>query len=188
MSDSENGNSSPHVTKVVEPTESTTKEKKSGRAVMTDQKLANLEKARAARKANLEAKKYSKDKRGKAEERIEEEVKRRAREEAEKLADEVIARRELEKELSEYRAWKKEQAKVKKDDADEQPSAKGAKGGKKAATGTKTNKKPPAKPRKKKVQDISSDDDEEPVPARGRARAAPKYEVEQEDWLAGVLD
>jgi hypothetical protein len=183
MSDSENGNSSPHVE---QPAESTTKEKKSGRAVMTDQKLANLEKARAARKANLEAKKYSKDKRGKAEERIEEEVKRRAREEAEKLADEVIKQRELEKELSEYRAWKKEQAKVKKDDADKQPSTKSK--GKKAATGTKTNKKPPAKPRKKKVQDISSDDDEEPLPARGRARAAPKYAVEQEDWLAGVLD
>ena len=75
MSDSETSNAIPDVEQHAEQEASVTEKKKSGRGVMTDQKLENLAKARAARKANLEAKKYSKDKRGKAEERIEEELK-----------------------------------------------------------------------------------------------------------------
>ena len=107
MSDSETSNQIPDIEQHADQEASVTEKKKGGRGVMTDQKLENLAKARAARKANLEAKKYSKDKRGKAQERIEEEVKRRAREEAERLADGLIKQRELEKELKEYRDWKK---------------------------------------------------------------------------------
>jgi hypothetical protein len=192
MSDSETSNQVPDVEQHAEQETSVTEKKKSGRGVMTDRKLENLAKARAARKANLEAKKYSKDKRGKAEERIEEEVKRRAREEAEKLADDLIKQRELEKELAEYRAWKKQQAQIKKEDADEPKSTEK---GKKKPAPAKAKPKPPPKPRKKKVQeDYESDDEEDdyqaprrPVKGRGKAGGrAPAHE--EEDWLAGVLD
>jgi hypothetical protein len=192
MSDSETSNQVPDIEQLVEGGTQDSGKKKSGRSVMTEQKLANLEKARAARKANLDAKKYSKNKRGKAEERIEEEVKRRAREEAEKLADELIKKRELEKELAEYRAWKKQQAQIKKEDADEPKSTEKAK---KKPAPAKAKPKPPPKPRKKKVQeDYESDDEEDDYqaprrPVKGRAKAAgrqPAYE--EQDWLAGVLD
>lgn len=191
MSDSEVSNQIANDEQFVDSQTAESGKKKSGRAVMTEQKLLNLEKARAARKANLEAKKYSKDKRGRAEERIEEEVKRRAREEAEKLADELIKKREQEKELAEYRAWKKAQAEEvnkEKKDADTPKS-------KKKAAPAKAKSKAPAKPRKKKVQSESESDYEEDEyvedrrPARGgRARAAPRQAAPEEDWLAGVLD
>src|SRR4051794_18572554 len=77
-------------------------EKKPKKGVMTDTKLKNLKKARAARKKNLDAKKYSQDKRGPAEVRIEEEVNRRAEELAEKKALELIEKRKQEAELAEY--------------------------------------------------------------------------------------
>lgn len=86
---------------------------KSKRGVMTDVKLANLAKAREARKKNLEAKKtrYPKDKRSALEKKIQEqeELEERIAAEAEKKAMELIERKKQEEELREYRLWKKQQ-------------------------------------------------------------------------------
>lgn len=183
MSDTETTN---NVADIEQPLDSEpiTTAKKSGRSVMTEQKLANLEKARAARKANLDAKKYSQDKRGRAEERIEEEVDRRAREKAEKLAEELIKQRELEKELKEYRDWKKRQAELQKEDVSDQGKTK------KKPVAAKAKPKPTPKPKKKRVPDSETEEDDEyveRVPKRGGRRSTiPMYQ--EPDWLSNVLD
>ncbi|KAJ3054900.1 hypothetical protein HK097_000417 [Rhizophlyctis rosea] len=68
--------------------------KKSGKGVMTEQKRLNLEKARAARKANLEAKKkrYPVAKRAALDKKIEEEdlMEKRIVEEAERKVQEIL--------------------------------------------------------------------------------------------------
>ena len=86
-----------------------TPKKPSGKGAMTEKKLDNLKKAREAKKKNLDLKKYSQDKRPAAEERIEEELNKRAELLAEKKAEELIEKRKQEAELKEYCAWKKEQ-------------------------------------------------------------------------------
>jgi hypothetical protein len=187
MSDSEVSNNVPNDEQTTQTkVEGSTNKKASGRAVMTEQKLENLARARAVRKANLDAKKYSKDKRGKAEERIEEEVKRRAREEAEKLAEELIKQRETERELKEYREWKKKQAELVKDGDADKPKPKNKKAAPPKPKAEPEKKKKAPRARKPKVESDSEDEEEYSQPAPRRARTQTR--TFEEDWLANVLD
>ncbi|KAJ3024408.1 hypothetical protein HDV00_000942, partial [Rhizophlyctis rosea] len=139
--------------------------KKTGRGKMTEQKLANLAKAREARKAQLEAKKkkYPVDKRAALERKMQEEkeLQKRIEEEAESKARDIIEKQKLEAELAEYRAWKKEQEEL-------QSQATPATKKKAAPKKTAAPKKAPA--RKKKVAtDDETDEETSPPPTKRRA-------------------
>lgn len=161
MSDSENIEVEQNITE--ETITEETPVKKSGKGVMTEKKLANLEKARAARAAKLaEQKKNPKPKVKKAKMSdydLEEMVERKAAE--------LIEKKKVEQELAEYRLWKKEQANLAKAEA-EVPEKKTKKTTvKKKVEKPKAPKKPPVS-RKKKV--VESDSDSEVKPKKGRKK------------------
>lgn len=73
---------------------------------MSDAQKANLEKARAVKRANITKRPLEKRKR--AEELHQLDIDKAASEKAKALAEDIIKSREQEKELEEYRKWKKE--------------------------------------------------------------------------------
>ncbi len=81
---------------------------------MTEAQKANLQKARETRAANLkDPKRYPKgSKRDAATERYQAEIEEKAEALAEKKAIELIQKKKQEKELAEYREWKKNQQKI----------------------------------------------------------------------------
>ncbi|KAJ3029760.1 hypothetical protein HDV00_009446, partial [Rhizophlyctis rosea] len=175
--------------------------KKSGRGVMTEAKLANLAKAREARKKNLEAKKtkYPKNKRASLEQKIQEEEEntKRMEEEIERKARELLERQKQEQELAEYRQWKKEQEKLAKESAKEESKkpSKVKSATKKTAPAKTATKKTAPKKRKAPVEDYGdSSEEEKPVRSTGRATRAKKavpslsYSTDTGyDWLDDVL-
>ncbi|KAJ3051608.1 hypothetical protein HK097_007370 [Rhizophlyctis rosea] len=151
---------------------------KTAKGKMTETKLKNLEKARAARRQNLDAKKYSKDNRTAAEMRADEEIQRRAEELAEKKAEELLERKRQEAELAEYREWKKEQEKLQKEKDLKRKKAK------KTKDDTELDVKPKAKPRKKVAKAASEGDEDseaEVKPKRKVVRKKKAAVVEQEE-------
>ncbi|KAJ3029264.1 hypothetical protein HDV00_009676 [Rhizophlyctis rosea] len=169
--------------------------KKSGRAVMTEKKLANLAKAREARKAQLEAKKkkYPVSKRPALEKKMEEidEIDRRIQEEADRKLQDYIERQKREAELQELedlRKWKKQQEEDQGQPAKQKPATK-----KKSASAAA--KKPPPK-RKKTIEEEGeiSTDEETPQPTRkpARGRATQKkpsnYYSTEDDYGGGGYD
>ena len=172
MSDTESN----HVEENEPQVEHETPKKAPAKGKMTEQKILNLEKARAARKANLDAKKYSKEKRSAAEERIQLELERRAEELAEKKALELLEKQKQEAELEEYRQWKKEQAKLAKEKEMEKVEK---------ATKKKAPKAPPApkpKPKKKVTRKVASDSEEseDELPRKKPAKRVKQQYVEDD--------
>ena len=132
--------------------------------------LANLEKAREARAANrANITKYPKEKRDRAKQMYQEDVERKAEEKARLIAEEILSKKEQERELEEYRQWKKKsqssqsleeepevvapkpKAKPKPKPKPKQPSAKSA------AAPSKSTK---SKPKKEKEREPSEERDE----------------------------
>lgn len=135
--------------------------KKSGRGIMTEKKLANLEKARIARAKNLAEKKKNppkktaKPKVQQKEEPDEDEVDKLV----EKKALQMLKAKEQERELEELRKWKE-------------------------ATTAATKKKPvKRKPKKKVLQSDDEDDEEQSHQAKAskpKAKAQKQYLSQQE--------
>jgi hypothetical protein len=182
MSDTEETQLDPQLEQV-EPK----KEKKSpAKGIMTEKKLENLAKARAAKKANLDAKKYSKVKRSSAEERIEAEIARRAEEAAGQKALELLEKQKQEAELQEYRQWKKEQAKLAKEQTE-------------ALRQKEAQKKTKAKPKKKVVrkvvrieesedesEDFSESEDDLPLPPPKKKRPTQRKYADDDNFVSGI--
>ena len=173
--------------------------KKSGKGTMSDKKLDNLAKARAARKANLEAKKkkYPVSSRPALEKKIaeQEELEKRIEEEAERKALAILERQKQEAELAEYREWKKNQEQLQKEQEATPAKAtkKKATPKPKATTAAVRNPKPKVASRKpKKQEQVDSDTDEswEDEPQYGRPKKQSQWNsapTNYNDWLDGVL-
>ncbi|KAJ3029701.1 hypothetical protein HDV00_009456 [Rhizophlyctis rosea] len=158
--------------------------KKPKKGVMTAKKLEDLEEARATRKANLNTRKYSQEKRSAAEMRAEEEIQRRASELAEQKALEIIERRKQEEELAEYRAWKKAQEEQNEDNPKKKTAKKSAKNNQDDAK-KQAPPKQPAKKRTPKKRQVESDSDSDRD--QGFQNDQP-YPPQSHDWLSSVLD
>ncbi|KAJ3052572.1 hypothetical protein HK097_006041 [Rhizophlyctis rosea] len=179
--------------------------KKSAKGRMTETKLANLERARMVRKANLEAKKkkYPQDKRSIIDRKLaeEEELERRIAAEAEKKAQDILDKKRLEQdlaELQELRKWKQQQQKQKQDE--EEVTSKSTKKKAPVTKETKETKtKPKAAPKRKKkvsIQEEETDNSETDCygasrtqSGRGTRRTAVSSDSTSNnyDWLDDVL-
>ncbi|KAJ3055888.1 hypothetical protein HK097_008885 [Rhizophlyctis rosea] len=177
-------------------------EKKSGRGKMTEQKLLNLQKAREARKRNLEekTKRYPVNKRSILDKKIKEgeELERRVEMEAEKKAQQILQRQKLEQdllELEKLREWQKKQQQQQQNEGESVKDEKNKKKKPKAATKkTVTSKK---LQKKVIVHDSDSDISIDTLPikkTRGRqsGQAIPQNtslsNSHNFDWLDDILD